>query len=136
MKKLLILISTLTASFVFADYTSYEDEVAERLKPAGNVCVQGEECTTATATATVADTGPKSGDQVYTTACAACHGTGALNAPKLGDAAAWAPRQTKGLDTLYANAINGFNAMPPRGGNAALSDDEVKAAVDHMLNGL
>ncbi|WP_411743917.1 c-type cytochrome [Reinekea sp.] len=136
MKKLLILITTLTASLVFAEYKSYEDEVAERLTPAGNVCIQGEVCETASVTASAADTGPKSGDQVYTTACAACHGTGVLNAPKLGSAEDWAPRQAKGLDTLYDHAINGFNTMPARGGNSALSDDEVKAAVDHMLSSL
>jgi cytochrome c5 len=136
MKKLLILITTLTASLVFAEYKSYEDEVAERLAPAGNVCIQGEVCETATATAVAVDTGPKSGDQVYTSACAACHGSGVLNAPKLGSAEDWAPRQAKGLDTLYDHAINGFNTMPARGGNSALSDDEVKAAVDHMLSSL
>jgi cytochrome c5 len=136
MKKLLIMITALTASLVFAESQSYEDEVAERLTPAGNVCIQGEVCETATAAATITDTGPKSGDQVYASACAACHGTGVLNAPKLGSNDDWAPRQAQGVDTLYNHAINGFNAMPARGGNSALSDDEVKAAVDHMLSAL
>lgn len=52
---------------------------------------------------------------------------------KIGDADAWAPRIEKGMDKVYANAINGFNMMPARGGNAGLSDDDVKAAVDHMI---
>ncbi|GAB2719670.1 c-type cytochrome [Halomonas garicola] len=59
--------------------------------------------------------------------------TGAAGAPKRGDADAWAPRQEKGIDTLYDHAINGFQAMPPKGGQVSLSDDDVKAAVDYML---
>lgn len=134
MKKLLALVATMVVGFAIAETQSYEDEVAERLKPAGNVCVEGQACETATAAvASTASSGPMSGDQVYTTACAACHGTGALNAPKLGDAGAWAPRIAQGNDTLYNHAINGFNSMPARGGNASLSDDEVIAAVDHMV---
>jgi cytochrome c5 len=134
MKKLLIMIATLTASTVFAETLSYEDEVAERLRPAGNVCIQGIVCETATAAAVVEDTGPKSGDQVYTTACAACHSIGLLDSPKFGSVDDWAPRRAQGTDTLYSHALNGFNNMPAKGGNASLSDDEVKAAVDHMLS--
>ena len=134
MKKLLVLVATLAVGFVIAETTSYEAQVAERLKPVGNVCVEGQACETATsAVASTANAGPKSGDQVYTTACAACHATGALNAPKFGDVAAWSPRISQGVETIYGHAINGFNAMPAKGGNASLSDDEVKAAVDHML---
>lgn len=135
MKKLLVVVAALAVGMVFAESQSYEDEVAERLVPAGNVCVEGEECAVATVTAAV-DTGPKSGDEVYTTACAACHSTGALDAPKLGDVAAWEPRQAQGNEALYSHAVDGFNAMPARGGNAALSDEEVIAAVDHMLSAL
>jgi cytochrome c5 len=136
MKKLLALVATLVVGFAIAETKSYEDEVAERLKPAGNVCIEGQPCETATAAvASAASSGPKSGDEVYTAACAACHTTGALNAPKLGDVAAWTPRIAKGADTLYSNAINGINQMPAKGGNASLSDDEVIAAVDHMIAG-
>lgn len=134
MKKLLVLVASLAVGFVFAESKSYEDQVAERLKPAGNVCVEGQECTTATvAASSSASSGPKSGDEVYASACAACHGTGVLNAPKFGSADDWAPRIAKGNETLYANAINGINAMPAKGGNSALSDEEVIAAVEHMI---
>ncbi|WP_196159581.1 cytochrome c5 family protein [Reinekea sp. G2M2-21] len=134
MKKLLVLVATLAVGFAIAESKSYEEQVAERLKPAGNVCVEGQVCETATAAVASSESaGPKSGDEVYTTACAACHGTGALNAPKLADAEAWAPRIAQGVDTLYTHAIAGFNAMPAKGGNASLSDEEVKAAVDHMV---
>ncbi len=134
MKKLLVTVATLAVGIAIADTVSYEDQVAERLKPAGNVCIEGQECTTATAAvASAADSGPKSGEQVYTLACAACHGTGVLAAPKLGSAEDWAPRIAKGMDVLRNHAINGFNAMPAKGGNTSLSDEEVYAAIDHMI---
>lgn len=137
MKKLLILLMAAAATVAFAATQSYEDEVAERLKPAGNVCVQGQVCETATASASAsADTGPRSGDAVYTLACAACHGSGVLGAPKLGVASDWTVRLEQGTEILYSHAINGINAMPAKGGNASLSDEEVKAAVDHMLSTL
>lgn len=77
------------------------------------------------------------GAQVYNSACFACHKTGVANAPKVGDAAAWAPRIEQGNDTLYKHAIEGFQGakgvMPPKGGYAHLSDEDVKAAVDYMV---
>lgn len=74
------------------------------------------------------------GEKIYGTTCAACHGAGVLGAPKFGDKAAWGPRVAKGKDTLYSSGLNGFNMMPPKGGNAALSDADVKAAVDYMIS--
>lgn len=73
------------------------------------------------------------GEAIYNQACMACHMTGAAGAPIRGDEAAWAPRLEKGMDTLYAHSIEGFQAMPPRGGHMGLSDEEVKASVDYML---
>lgn len=72
------------------------------------------------------------GEKVYNSLCMTCHNVGVANAPKL-EAAAWTERAQNGLDTIYNHAINGLNAMPPKGGNPSLSDDEVKAAVDYML---
>jgi cytochrome c5 len=63
----------------------------------------------------------------------ACHGTGVMGAPKVGDAAAWKPRVAQGMNTLYGHATKGFKMMPPRGGNPGLKDDEVKAAIDFMV---
>lgn len=76
---------------------------------------------------------PAHGQQVYRQACAFCHDKGVAGAPKLGDAAAWGPRLAQGIDTLYASALQGKGAMPARGGNPALADADVKAAVDHLL---
>jgi cytochrome c5 len=76
------------------------------------------------------------GEAVYTKSCKMCHSTGMGGAPKAGDADAWAARIAKGRDVLYENAINGFNdkgMMPARGGNSSLTDEEVKAAVDYMI---
>ncbi|RDB44256.1 cytochrome c5 family protein [Halomonas sp. DQ26W] len=73
------------------------------------------------------------GEAIYNQACMACHMTGAAGAPIKGDEAAWATRLEKGVEALYENSINGINAMPPRGGFASLSDEEVKAATDFLL---
>lgn len=77
----------------------------------------------------------ESAANIVNNTCALCHKTGMMNAPKLGNASDWAPSIAKGVNTLYSNAINGFNMMPARGGNADLSDGDIKAAVDYMLSG-
>lgn len=73
------------------------------------------------------------GGATYTQACALCHATGVGGAPKLGDKAAWAPRLATGKDALLASVLKGKGAMPAKGGNAALNDADVKAAVEHMI---
>lgn len=78
--------------------------------------------------------GGKNGEAVYNTVCAACHATGTMNAPKVGDTKAWAPRIAKGQSTLVKNAIKGINMMPPKGGATNLSDAEVAKAVTYMAN--
>lgn len=76
----------------------------------------------------------EAGKKLYDTVCMACHASGVMNAPKFGDKAAWAPRIATGIDTLHNAAIKGLNAMPPKGGAANASDDDVKAAVDYMVS--
>ena len=73
------------------------------------------------------------GKAVYDKTCSVCHATGLAGAPKFGDKAAWAPRIATGIPTLHNAALKGLNAMPPRGGNMALSDAEVTAAADYMV---
>ncbi|HEX5372636.1 MAG TPA: c-type cytochrome [Aquabacterium sp.] len=91
----------------------------------------------ASSTAASVATAEAPGLAVFNRSCAACHTAGVMGAPKPGDKADWAPRIAQGQDTLYKHALEGFNgkkgAMPARGGNTALSDAEVKAAVDHMV---
>jgi len=87
----------------------------------------------ATPPATPAASGAKAdGKAVYEKTCSVCHASGLAGAPKFGDKAAWAPRIATGLSTLHNSALHGKNAMPPKGGNLALSDVEVTAAVDYM----
>ncbi len=76
----------------------------------------------------------QSGEAVFTAICAACHTSGAAGAPKLGDAAAWAPRIAQGYDTLLKHALEGIRAMPAKGGNPDLDDVEVARAMVHMTN--
>ena len=108
-----------------------EAEILERISPVGKVSVA---TAAAAAPAGAAPAAAADGGTVYQSACFACHGTGAAGAPKYGDKAAWAPRISQGMDTLNDHAINGFKGMPPKGGQAALSDDAVKAAVKHMVD--
>lgn len=103
-------------------------EVAnENIKPVGSVTVADQAGAAAAA-------GPRSGADVYTAFCMACHGSGAAGAPKLGDKAAWQPRVQQGMDTLLNNAVNGLRAMPPKGTCGDCSADELKGAIAHMLN--
>ena len=73
------------------------------------------------------------GKAIYDKNCMACHSTGAAGAPKLGDVAAWSARVATGLPALLASAAKGKGVMPPRGGNAALTDAELKAVVTYMV---
>ena len=76
---------------------------------------------------------PRSAEAVYNTICKACHEAGVAGAPKTGDKAAWAPRIATGMATLIKVATEGKNAMPPRGGDASLTDAELKAAVEFLI---
>ena len=75
----------------------------------------------------------KSGKDVYNSVCMSCHMSGAAGAPITGKADQWDERLAKGNDTLYSNAINGIGIMPAKGGLMSLSDEEVRLAVDYML---
>ncbi|MDP2369636.1 c(7)-type cytochrome triheme domain-containing protein [Rhodoferax sp.] len=76
---------------------------------------------------------PPNGKLIYDNSCMACHSTGAAGAPKLGDVNAWAPRIKTGALALTASATKGKGVMPARGGNANLTDAEIKAAVSYMM---
>ncbi len=77
------------------------------------------------------------GKKVFNATCSLCHASGAAGAPIVGDKADWGPRIAQGMDLLYKHATEGFTGakgvMPPRGGNAKLTDDEVKTGVDYMV---
>ena len=102
--------------------------VAESLKPVGRVV------TTADAPAVEApvSTGSADGEAIYKATCLACHATGVADAPLFGSKEKWESRVATGLDAMMQVAITGKGAMPPRGGNAALSDAELKATILYM----
>lgn len=120
------------SSATFAASVSQEqyDAIAERIKPVGDVYLAGSEPVVAE------PSGPRDGATVYGTFCTACHSTGISGAPKTGDAADWSPRIAQGRDVMNNHAIVGFNAMPAKGTCMDCSDDEIIAAIDHMIEGL
>lgn len=107
------------------DHPGMSDEaIAKRLKPVGEVVVMD-----ASAPKT-----EKTGQQVVETVCSACHATGALNAPKIGDKTAWGKLIQEGQGKITQDAIKGVRQMPPRGGNPDLTDTEFARAVVYMAN--
>ena len=136
-----MVIAALTAFFIFsltaartasATDSMVEAATIERIKPFGEVNIKGQ---TPVASAAAASSASADGKGTYTLACFACHGTGAAGSPKFGDKGAWKSRIAQGEATLFDHAINGFKGMPAKGGNASLSDDAVKAAVQYMVKG-
>ncbi len=110
-------------------FVQADEDIAERIKPYGQVKVAG--------AVAAAAAGPKSGKDIYNQACTACHAGGVLGAPKTQVAADWKPRlDEKGFDTVWQNAINGINAMPPMGTCGSCSDDDIKAAIEYMIEGV
>lgn len=119
--------SVLAAKVSDAEYQA----IAERIKPVGDVYLAGAEPEKPAVAA-----GPRDGAAVYNTYCMACHSSGVGGAPKTGDAADWAPRIAQGNATMLEHAINGFNAMPAKGTCMDCSDEEIQAAIDHMIAGI
>ena len=126
-----------------ADAERRADSVAKITAPMGEVSIPGQEDKsmktgeTATTAAAGAGAGPD-GKAVFDGLCTACHSVPGIGAPVFGNKEDWAPRIAQGKDTLYSHAINGFTGaqgfmMPAKGGNPALSDEEIKAAVDYMV---
>lgn len=111
-----------------------EQLIDQRLAPIGDVQISGNASTQmAAAPAGNAAGAPKTGKEIWEGTCSACHQTGLLGAPKIGDKAAWVPRVAKGMDVLKQHALHGFNQMPAHGGNSALTDAEVVSALEYMV---
>jgi len=123
-------------------------QVAERIAPVGAVYAgdtgraamqAAQEAATKAAASQVAYGGSTDGKTIYDNLCHSCHTAGVAGAPKLGDKANWGPRIAQGIDTLVKHAIDGFkgpdgNMMPAKGGNPALTDEQVKAAVHWIVD--
>ncbi len=130
-KLLVSLISLLVAGTAIAG----DAEIAERIKKAGEVCIEGHDCGAVLAPTMVATSGGGNVESNYKKSCATCHNAGVAGAPKFGDAAQWEPRLAKGLDVLYASSINGMPpAMPQKGMCFSCSDDDLRALVDYMVD--
>ena len=135
-------ISTRTSEVYNASGEEFRGEVESRLKPFGDVILPGEELTAGEPQVPPAETAEPvatalTGPQVFNQACNVCHGAGIGGAPTLADAANWEARLAQGRDTLVEHAVSGYTGsagyMPPKGGNMALSDEEVADAVDFMI---
>jgi cytochrome c5 len=134
--------SDLTQGIYTSDVEEYRDAVNARLRPVGRVFLPGDDLPAGAPSVSPVDQAAPvsttlSGAQVYNKACNVCHGNGIGDAPMLTDTADWEARIAQGADTLKEHAIDGFGGsagfMPPKGGNALLSDAEVHAAVDYMI---
>ena len=131
------LVVLLASNAFAADLTNAQrNAIVERIKPVGESCVEGDS-TCAAAPAMVVSAEPRSGEDVYNTACMACHSSGAAGAPKYGDAVAWSGRIAKGMPALYATGVGGVpgTGMIAKGGCMSCSDEDVYAAVDYMVAG-
>ncbi|MDF2182520.1 c-type cytochrome [Neptuniibacter sp. CAU 1671] len=106
--------------------------VVERIKAVGSVCIEGDTSCGGAAPVAAASGGTRTGEEIYNGKCAGCHATGAAGAPKYGTSD-WAERGSKGLGALLESAINGLNAMPPRGLCADCSDKELRNAIKYMV---
>lgn len=125
----------LISTVAFAQSDKVMQAIESRLKPAGELCMAGEDCAAAPAAAASAE--PRSGQEVFENSCVMCHGEGKqVGAPIINVASDWEARLEKGMDTLYVNAIDGYNAMPAMGLCSDCSEEEVMAAVDYMVEGV
>lgn len=144
----LLVVFTITIAFLARDVGTKQPEdnnpsrattIEERIKPVADV-YEGEAGAAAIEQAAasagterkVAFDGSLDGEMLYKNVCSACHATGAAGAPKVGTPA-MAERMQKGEDVLVQSVLNGLNAMPPRGGRADLSDEQIRAAVEYMI---
>ena len=108
-------------------------DIAERTAPFGKLCLEGQDCA-GDPSAEAPPVAASSGSDIYGRFCRACHDAGLNDAPKVGDAEAWAPRLRKGNETLLRNTKDGFNngLMPAMGLCMSCSDAELQAAIDFM----
>ncbi|WQC54211.1 cytochrome c5 family protein [Idiomarina sp. PL1-037] len=115
---------TISAASVQDDMS--REAIAERIKPLGKHYVAGE------SSAAEESSGPRSGQQVYDKYCTACHTSGVMGAPKINEASDWEERLDQGMETVLKHAVEGFNAMPPKGTCSDCSEEEIQAAIDYM----
>ena len=121
-----------------------DDEIRARLKPFGDVCRVGQDCggleggagaaTSVPAVAAVGAATGLSGQQIYDQFCFACHNTGVGEAPLFGSLEQWQPRIDQGMAQMLAVSLTGRGLMPPKGTCITCSDDEMRAAIQYMVD--
>ena len=135
--------SDLTQGVYTSETEEFQASIEDRIRPFGSALLPGQEAQAAGLTVPEAATPEPvatslTGPQVYNEACITCHGNGIGGAPIVADTAAWTERIAQGSATLYDNAINGFTGaagfMPQKGGRLDLSDQEIRDAVDFMVD--
>lgn len=133
MRKFMMLLAVLsTTAYALPDFE--QQEIQQRIKPVGQVRVQGKSQQVVAAVAEPEPVKLAPGEGVYKQYCAVCHQGGLAGAPKFQDKADWKPRlANKNLDQLTASAIKGINAMPARGTCGDCTDEQIKEAVAYML---
>jgi len=109
------------------------EAVTARIQPVGQWMPKGSEQADVAAAPAAAAAGPQDPKKIYDTVCTACHAISVAGSPKLGDKAAWAPRIKTGTDALVKSVLAGKGAMPPKGGNAALSEADIRGVVEYMV---
>ncbi len=108
--------------------------IKQRTAPVGSIYVEGDDVPSAAPPPVAESSGPRNGEQVYTSNCSACHAGGVGGAPKFGTDVWNGLAANVGVDGLLQSVINGKGIMPPKGGCANCSDDELKLAVEHMIS--
>ena len=139
-----LLLFIIAQNIVEPDLKLDDPEVAEaiqqRIEPIGRLNTGDAPVAVAAASPLISEAqaapGFGTGEAVYNGVCQACHTTGILNSPKLGDPEGWGARLSKSREELVLSVINGLNLMPPKGGRPDLTDEQVEMAVDYMLESL
>ncbi len=139
----MIFLARIIGTAAFEDMQNSNSAILQRIEPVGEVRVgdpskiaapEATEALQVAAAQPAASAAPaKAGDAVYNSACVACHAAGVAGAPKLDDKAAWESRLGLGVDGLVSSVLNGKGAMPAKGGNPTLSEQDIRNAVDYML---
>lgn len=110
------------------------EEIKKAQNPEKEAAAPAAEAPAAAPAPTPTDPALADGKTVYEGGCNACHDAGMMGAPKPGDKAAWAPRIAKGEASVIKNTIEGINGMPAKGGNAALTDEQLTNAAKYLIS--
>lgn len=134
MKRIILAVASLMAATALWATTNPTTAIIERIQSGVQVCVTGQDCSAEAMAASAVAQVDRSGEEVYQAACAACHNSGAAGAPRIRQGNWQSRLDTRGNDMLVSNAVNGYNAMPAKGGCGNCSDEEVASAVQYILD--